>query len=120
MFINFSNHPSERWDKRQKEEAEKWGEIMDIQFPEVDPAMDEQKLSELADRLTEQILSCQPSAVMCQGEFSLCFAVVTRLQKEGIVVLAACSKRCVMEEEDSHGNKVKKMIFNFERFRRYV
>ena len=37
MFINFSNHASTRWGVPQKQAAKKYGEIVDMQFPNVDP-----------------------------------------------------------------------------------
>lgn len=40
VFINCSNHPSERWSREQKQAAEGYGEIVDLPFPEVDPSWD--------------------------------------------------------------------------------
>ena len=34
-FINVSNHPSVSWSVRQRENAETYGQIMDIPFPGV-------------------------------------------------------------------------------------
>ena len=33
IFINFSNHPSDRWDDKQKKASEQYGRIKDIPFP---------------------------------------------------------------------------------------
>lgn len=36
-LLTFSRHPSEGWGDDQKREAEKYGKIMDIAFPQVPP-----------------------------------------------------------------------------------
>ncbi|MBE5924768.1 MAG: hypothetical protein E7271_09970 [Lachnospiraceae bacterium] len=118
MFINFSNHPSDRWDKSQLNAASKWGEIVDISFPNVDPAMSEQDIAGLATEYIEKILSYSPDAVMCQGEFTLSYTVISQLVKKGITVVAACSKR-VVNEKLVDGVQQKEVIFSFEQFRQY-
>ena len=37
MFINYTNHPSDAWGEKQREEASKYGEILDIHFPDISP-----------------------------------------------------------------------------------
>lgn len=120
MIINFSNHPSEHWGIGQKREAEKWGEIIDIPFPEVNPKAGELIIIEMAKKITDQIMEYEPDAVMCQGEFTLCFAVIQRLRERGVKVVAACSGRRIIEETDESGCSEKRVIFEFERFREYV
>ena len=114
VFVNFTNHPWERWDKRQAAEALKYGTILDIPFPSVDPEGNEDYIDQLAKVYTKQILEIHPTAVLCQGEFCLCYRVVKILQKDGILVLAACSERMVKEM----GQK-KEVLFKFRRFRNY-
>lgn len=113
-FVNFSNHPSEKWDEKQKKESEVYGKIVDIPFPSVDPFSDEETIEKLADQYVEKILSYNPSVVMCQGEYTLCFKVVEKLKQKRIRVVAACSKREVVETE--HG---KISSFHFVRYRQY-
>lgn len=114
-FVNFSNHPSNRWDFSQKKAALRYGaSIVDLSFPEVDPALDESGLDRLAEEKYREILALHPAAVMCQGEFGLTFAVVQRLLSAGITVLHACSERNVLTE----GNK-KIVRFDFVQFRRF-
>ena len=116
LFINFSNHPSAEWNESQIAAALQYGDrIIDIPFPVVNPHMDEAGVHNLAGKLTEEILSMGPSAVMCQGEFGLSYAVIKRLLAMGIIVLYACSERKVI----STGN-VKTVQFDFIQFRRYV
>ena len=114
MFINFSNHPSDRWGEEQRAAALKYGEIVDIAFPEVDACGDEEYIQTLAVEYVDRIMSCEPAAVLCQGEFCLSFQVITKLKERGVTVLAACSERKVTIE----GAK-KIVIFEFEQFRRY-
>lgn len=114
IFVNFTNHPSKYWEKKQRKEALKYGIIRDIPFPVVEPLGDEIYVKELAEIYVEKILRLHPSAVLCQGEFCLAYQVVERLREKGIPVLAACSERRVRE----NGQK-KEVIFSFRQFRKY-
>lgn len=115
IFINFSNHPSGTWTAPQTSAALAYADqINDIPFPAVDPAMDERGICDLADKMTSEILMMNPGAVLCQGEFGLCFSVVRRLQKAGVQVLYACSERKVRVE-----GSTKTVQFDFVKFRRY-
>lgn len=115
VFVNFTNHPSQMWENTQKRAALHYGEsILDLPFPQVDPMADEIDLQNLAEEKTSEILSLHPTAVLCQGEFGLCFSVVRRLQKAGVRVLYACSERKVRVE-----GSTKTVQFDFVKFRRY-
>ena len=114
VFVNFSNHPSARWSNEQTEAAGRYGRIVDIPFPAVEPKADEGTVRALAERYVRQILSYCPAAVLCQGEYCLTFLVVSVLKAQGVTVVAACSERIVTEQ----GNK-KEVVFRFERFREY-
>ena len=113
-FVNFTNHPSEKWDDNQIRAAKEFGGIVDISFPDVPPELKHDEISKMADSCVTEILRHEPSAVLCQGEFTLCFAVVEKLKAEEIPVFAACTKRIVEEKGDS-----KIVKFMFEGFRRY-
>ena len=39
MFINYTNHPSASWGEKQTDEAKKYGEIVDMPFPNISPQM---------------------------------------------------------------------------------
>ena len=67
-FINFTNHISERWNEKQLSEAKKYGDIIDIPFPSISPTSTEEELLSLAESYTEQILSHEPSCVLCQAK----------------------------------------------------
>ena len=115
IFINFSNHPSDRWSNEQKKAALNYGEIIDIPFPSVDSNGDESYIKETGNKMIERIMSYHPKAVLCQGEFTLAYYIISALMRNGIIVLAACSNRNVKED----GNK-KIVEFNFVRFRSYI
>ena len=73
----------------------------------------------LADETAERILAQRPAAVLCQGEFTLAFAVTERLKAKGVTVLAASSDRALVTEEDENGGTRKVTVFRFVRFRKY-
>ena len=114
IFINFTNHPSAAWQKKQTEAAEKYGEIKDIPFPSVPSKASEEEVSKMAKDYVERILLENLNAVLCQGEFTLAYQVIKLLKDKGIIVVAACSERKVTEE-----NNRKIVEFQFEGFRKY-
>lgn len=114
VFVNFTNHPSNRWEEKQTQQAMVYGTIVDVPFPSVNPRGDEKYIAALAEECVMQIMQYQPQAVLCQGEFCLAYHVIGRLKEKGIKMLAACSERCVQEQ----GNK-KEVFFQFVRFREY-
>ena len=122
MFINFSNHPSARWDQAQLDAAREYGEIVDIPFPEVSPFAGEHDITVLAEESVSNVLKYadKGDAVMAQGEFTLTYSVINILKRKGIKVLSACSTRSVEESTDENGNTIRKSVFSFARFREYT
>ena len=124
MFINYSNHPSDRWSEEQIKAAEKeYGRITDLPFPNVEVSFTRDEIHKLAEKEAEKIIgllseSPEENAVMCQGEFTLCFSVVSMLQKAGIRAVSAVTER-ITEETMENGESVKKSIFRFAGFREY-
>ena len=114
VFINFTNHPSATWEEKQKRAAEQYGRILDLPFPAVEADGDEAYIQELAEHYMDSIEALEPDAVLCQGEFCLTYQIVSSLKEKGILVLAACSERCVEEKGDR-----KEVKFRFQRFRSY-
>ena len=139
-FINVSNHPSVSWSVRQRENAETYGQIMDIAFPGVNPHADENEIKDMADRLFADIIGVYMESVgetdrdeilrngvsdgtltvMAQGEFTLTFALIERLKEIHATVVAACSQRVVHEEQIEGGKSRKVVEFEFVRFRKYT
>ena len=120
VFINLSNHPSNKWDEGQKKAALRHGEIIDMPFPKIPAQADESEVEKLADQYLARILEYKCSAVMIQGEFTFTYHLVKLLEGEQIPTLAACSERSVEEIINPDGSNSKKVNFRFVRFRRYT
>ena len=118
IFINHTNHPSEQWTRLERRAAETFGTIIDVPFPAVDPSWDESKIAELASEMGEKIVLMDPVVVLCQGEFTYCFALVSYLKARSVRVISACSTRVVKEWEED-GIVKKQSDFVFVRFRNY-
>lgn len=121
IFVNFSNHPSENWSNEQISAAKRivsGGSIVDIAFPQVSGEADESEISRTTDKYAKEIISLNPSAVMCQGEFGICLEVVTTLKNNGIKVLYSCSERKTVETVIDNITE-KTSVFKFVRFREY-
>lgn len=117
MFVNYSNHPSITWSKGQILAAQELGkDIVDIPFPNVPPNMRIMELAAYAEEECKKIEEYCPDVVMCQGEFCMAYAVITRLKARGIKVVAACSERKVNENP---GVGKKEVEFEFVQFREY-
>ena len=67
MFINFSNHPSVRWSAEQTAAAMKFGDIVDLPFPDVPAGADTAAVSGLVDEYCARILSLGSDVVLVQG-----------------------------------------------------
>ena len=119
MFINFSNHPYAQWSAEQQAAAQRYGKVVDLVFPAIDPAADEAALDSLATVYADHILHLNPDAVLCQGECTFVYRVVQRLEAAGIPTLAACSRRKSQETTYPDGSTLKRSIFVFAGFRRY-
>lgn len=108
------------WGEKQRLSAAQYGSITDLPFPEISPLYTERQVLELAEQYAEQILSMHPAAVMCEGEYTFCYAVVSRLIQQNVTVLAACTQRDVMLVPSCAGNATRKIsTFRFVCFRPY-
>ena len=112
MFINLSNHALQNWSLKQKEEASKYGKLIDLPFPNISPYADSVEI----DRLVEKYYN---PVVMLQGEFIFTFRLATKLKAAGIKVVAGRSERIVVESVNSEGIPVKKSEFHFAGFMEY-
>ena len=84
MFVNLTNHPSERWSEEQREAAEEYGKIVDIPFPNISPQADEEDLMQLVDEYYEKIqeLNDNQIVVLIQGEMTFTYRMVEKLKSE--------------------------------------
>lgn len=118
-FINFSNHPSDNWNATQVGEALKYGNIVDIPFPDVAPEATEEDIEKLANESIISICQYDDPTVMVQGEFTLTYSVVNKLKEKGITCLASCSERKAEETILDDGSSKKISTFEFIKFRKY-
>ncbi len=118
MFINFSNHTSEKWNEEQLQAARVYGEIVDISFPQVPAEATSHEVTLMSQHSAQQIIDMKPDCVLCQGEFCLAYEVIRLLKATGIKVVAACSERDTVEIYG--GSTVRKVSnFKFKQFREY-
>jgi len=122
MLINLSNHPSANWSSEQLVAVQVYGSIIDIPFPNVDPAGDEGYIHSLCDKYLQKIYTiCRDGAcpvstvtVHIMGEMNFTFAIVNALQGRDITCIASTTERVTKVE-----NGVKSSEFRFVRFRNY-
>lgn len=118
LLINLSNHPSADWGARQREAAEMYGEIEDMDFPAIPPVAGEREITDLAEEYVARIeerAETRDVTVHIMGEMTFCYAVITRLQSLGIPCIASTTRRQITEAADG----VKEVLFDFETFREY-
>ena len=119
MFINISNHRSDRWSEKQLQMAARFGEIIDIPFPEVDPYGTSEYIDELVEEYFEKIMKYDRPTVMLQGEYLFTYRLVRRLKDAGIRVVAGCSDRRTIEYINENGFTERKSEFEFVGFKEY-
>jgi len=119
IFLNISNHPSSGWSQEQKDAALALGcsEIVDEQFPNVNPMWGREEVSREAKAVVSRILDKYRGQIrhaMVEGEFTMTVELVKKLQGSGVKCYVATTERDVVVEGD-----VKKSRFSFKRFREY-
>ena len=116
MFINLTNHPSSGWGKEQLEAALKFGEVVDLSFPNIEPSFTFEEIQDLADSVVAGILKFgEKPVVHVMGEMTFTYAVVFRLKALGIKCVASTTERNTVITPD--GEKVS--LFKFVQFRYY-
>lgn len=118
MFINLTNHPSDKWSEKQRTAAEEYGEIYDIEFPNIDSKMTSDEVKKFALEYVDEIMSKDPKCVLCQGEFTFSYQVIRELKERGVKTVAACSERHTSEMVA--GDVTSRVsLFEFVQFREY-
>lgn len=118
MLVNFSNHPSHYWEKKQIEASHDYGELIDMPFPQIGPNATDKELQKLSDEYVQRIISLgDPKAITVHimGEMTFAFMVVTKLKEMGIKCVASTTERKVTENDDG----TKMSVFSFVKFREY-
>jgi len=116
MFFNISNHPTSQWGKKQLEEAQKFGEVVDVPFPNVDPHINDVEMENLAKTFCQsnpEIINASAEDVFhVMGETGFIFALVVLLGRQRCV--HSTTQRKSLEKDG-----VKTSIFEFVQFRRF-
>ena len=128
MFINYSNHPSANWNQVQLTAANSYGKLYDMAFPVVSVRDTEEDIVVLAEnqlKLLEELAkengkTLNDTTIMCQGEFSLSYALISKIKEKYPLckVVCAISERQVVEKQEGE-NMVKQVVFSFAGFREY-
>lgn len=119
-LINHTNHPSEKWDEKQKEG---WDKIIDVAFPEIPPEASSVEVAEVVKRKMDVILSHAKELkqenyevyLMLQGEYTYCYLFIRNLSGEWIDAIAIPTTKRIVEEKPD-GTKVSKFEFVKWRF----
>lgn len=117
MFINLTNHPFDKWSKEQLEAARNYGEVVDMQFPVIEPTFSKEDILNLVKECTETIIRMRDvnTVVHVMGEMTFTYNIVNSLKEVGIICLASTTKRNTIMMPD--GKKMSE--FKFVQFREY-
>ena len=118
VFVNLSNHPSSVWTGNQLKAAERYGKVIDVDFPKIPPEVDEQAISQIADQYVAMIrdMTKDKSVTLhIMGEMTFAYMVVAQLKKMGIKCIASTTERKTTYNDD--GTKLSE--FSFVKFREY-
>ena len=120
VFVNFTNHPSEKWNNKQRSAALEYGSIIDLPFPSISPEFTDSELKNLADLYVSKILELSPACVLCQGETVFSCLTAYILTSHNVNTVSAVSRRNVTESIDPNGRTVKNSVYEFECFRKFI
>lgn len=120
MFLNITNHPVSEWPQKQIDFVhEKYGEIVEIPYPQINPTWTNEDIRRAVTELADQIDEMHPSAILVMGEFSLIFQMIDCLLQRGHKVLTACSVRNTVVKSNPDGTRTKIAKYDFQCFREY-
>lgn len=117
MFINLTNHPSEKWSDEQLAAAHRYGDIVDQSFPIIEPTFTKEDIMHLVKECTEAIMGIKEgdTVVHVMGEMTFTHNLVNALKNVGITCLASTTERNTIMTPD--GKKISE--FKFVQFREY-
>ncbi len=133
MFLNISNHPSDKWSDKQREaalaishelnkrdedaeEGEQIG-IEDIPFPNIPPNATTEEVEDMAHDFARKLHNewvYQLTAVHIMGELTFSFALVNKIRDSFACYAATSERNSVMNADGT-----KTVHFDFVQFRRY-
>lgn len=101
-------------------EAKKYGDVVDLPFPEIDPYCSSEDIDHLVDSYYQQIIDLDSHpVVMIQGEYLFTYRLICKLKEVNIRVVAACSDRRTIEYIDDNGFTTRRSEFEFVDFKDY-
>lgn len=117
MFINLTNHPSEKWSDGQLNAARQYGEIVDLSFPIIEPTFTKEDVMFLVRECIDTIMSIKEGDVVVHvmGEMTFTYNIVNALKALGIPCLASTTERNTIMTSD--GKRISE--FRFVQFREY-
>lgn len=117
MFINLTNHPSEKWSEEQRNAACKYGEVVDMSFPIIEPTFTKEDILHFVKVYLEMIegIMDDNTVVHVMGEMTFTYNIVYALKSLGIPCLASTTERNTTMTPD--GKKISE--FKFVQFREY-
>lgn len=117
MFINLTNHPSSGWSEEQLTAARKYGEIVDLHFPVIEPFYTKEDVLCSVKAYVEMICDIKDdnTVVHVMGEMTFTHNLVNSLKEKGIKCVASTTERNTVIMPD--GKKISE--FKFVQFREY-
>ena len=120
VFLNITNHPSDKWSKEQLEASKELGEkVRDYQFPNIASDISDEELNSLVNKVVDAVMNEKTDAVLVQGEMVFTYRLVKKLSKNNIRCYAAITERVAEEKTNEDGSTTKVAIFKFRGFREY-
>ncbi len=129
MLINLSNHPQTNWSEKQLKAANnQFGDIVDVQFPNIEPSATSQEVHTLA---REYFLHCMEIAkgynispkymiIHIMGEMTFLVAFYkANLAFANATMIASTTERIKEKVKNADGTTSIKTTFNFCGFREY-
>ena len=105
MIVNLSNHPSSSWSDKQLQAASEYGEIVDLQFPQIHPDATLGSVKRIARTYKDKILKLNPDVLHIQGEQVFVFILVNWMRELGIRCVASTSKRIKVKTKATRANR---------------
>ena len=117
MFINLTNHPSGNWSEEQQEAALRYGEIVDMSFPIIEPTYTKDDILLLVKECLDVIMGIKDgeTVVHVMGEMTFTYNLVNALKDADIKCVASTTERNTIMTPD--GKKIS--VFKFVQFREY-
>lgn len=118
VFINLSNHPVATWSDQQKNEAEKFGTIVEMPFPQIDPMATADEVFTIAQTFYDKVMAINAetpvAGVHLMGEFTFTHALVDLFNFNAT---PDCTIRCFVSTTVRRADKFD--LFQFKQFREY-